>query len=144
MSCGLFTKLWNKIKLDGECWIWQEGLDKDGYPNYIRFGGKRYRPHRLVYELYIGELDLNLTIDHLCRNKICIRPEHLEQVSAKVNGLRGNTYQGINSRKIHCTQGHPYDKKNTYYRSDDGSRVCKICAKVWQRNRREKLYAKIL
>lgn len=117
---GWFAKIWNKIEIIGECWEAQGWSDKDGYRN-LWFAGKNWRAHRLIYELYVGELDSNLVIDHLCRNVKCVRPEHLEQVTTQENTKRGN--DGIHERnKTHCPRGHEYsgvDKR--------GKRLCKIC-----------------
>lgn len=75
--------VFNTIPNDG-CWIWQGTIHIEGYGK-VRFDGKHVRAHRLSYIAYIGELDKDMVIDHLCENKSCVNPFHLEQVTIKEN-----------------------------------------------------------
>lgn len=119
-----FTKF---IQLDiiSGCWNWVGAKDKDGY-GIFSIEGKGKRAHRVSYEHWNGTLSNSLTIDHLCRNTSCVNPEHLQQVTIRINLLRGNTFQAKNAAKTHCPQGHPYAGDNLYLKSD-GARLCLIC-----------------
>lgn len=106
------------------CWIWQGTLDPDGYPRF-NYG----RGHRWSYEHFIDSIPKGLEIDHLCRNRACVNPEHLEAVTTKENQLRGDSVSGINARKVRCKRGHPFDEVNTYL-TPDGRRQCRTCRSV--------------
>lgn len=67
----------NFIDRNNGCWEWQGALDKDGY-GWFSFKGKNCKAHRASYKLFVGKLDSSLQIDHLCRNRRCVNPHHLE------------------------------------------------------------------
>ena len=107
---------------DGDCWETHRKPRPTGYV-YMTTGGKQYKQHRWYYEEYIGPIPEGLVIDHLCRNRACCNPFHMEPVTIGENvrrGVHGNT------TKTHCPQGHGYTAKNTY-RYPDGRRHCRIC-----------------
>lgn len=106
------------------CWEWAGHCNGDGYAISLHRGKHRYA-HRASYEAFVGPIPSGLTIDHLCRNRPCVNPKHLEPVTQKVNVLRGDTWGGKNSRKTHCPQGHPYDLLNTIYTKT--GRLCREC-----------------
>lgn len=118
----------NKLPNDG-CWEWTGYLNKTGYGRLSQWkDGKR--AHRFSYQYHFGNLDPNLTIDHICRNRKCVNPKHLEQVTMKVNTLRGNTFAAKNAGKTHCKHGHPFSPDNTIIRKGIYGRDCKICQKI--------------
>ena len=82
--------------------------------------------HRFAYETFVGPIPEGLTIDHLCRIRHCVNPEHLEAVTDRVNILRGEGISAQHARATHCPQGHPYDLINTYV-APDGDRDCRDC-----------------
>jgi hypothetical protein len=89
---------WRNIaaQLKGFCWVWNGRVDKDGYGSFgIWKDGKgtNYRAHRMAYEILKGPIPQGLTIDHLCRNKRCVNPEHMEPVTAVENLKRGHRYR---------------------------------------------------
>ena len=88
--------------------------------------------HRVAYELLIGPIPAGLELDHLCRNRLCVNPAHLEPVTRQTNQHRGASVSGISVRATHCPEGHPYDADNTYVRPN-GHRVCRECARRRQR-----------
>lgn len=91
--------------------------DKDGYPY---FGNKMYA-YRLVYMLTVGPIAPGYEIDHLCRNKLCVNPRHLEAVTHSENMRRWH------AQKTHCNYGHEWIPKNIYTAPTSGKRQCRIC-----------------
>lgn len=121
------------------CWIWVGGKDKDGY-GLTKFNRKTWRTHRLSYFDFYGALSKDLVIDHLCRNKACCNPTHLEEVTSKENVvIRGSISNATakNYRKTHCKFGHEYIYPN-YVVTKYGFRRCKVCEKRWMKNHRSK------
>src|SRR5438132_887862 len=104
------------------CWLWTGILSYGGYGR-VKFKGKHYAAHRVSYEASRGAIPMGLQIDHLCRVRSCINPDHLELVTCRENLLRGNTLQAANARKTHCPAGHPYDV--VYAPAERGCRRCK-------------------
>jgi hypothetical protein len=126
-------RVWSKIDASGICWEWTDSLVRKGY-GYVRWGGKYRRAHRVVWELLVGTLPAGLEPDHLCRNRACVNPDHLEFVTHRVNTLRGNAPHANNARKTHCPHGHEYTEANTYI--DQGKRRCRTCLSAKARRRR--------
>ena len=116
----------NKIKIDDNgCWEWKYAKCSGGY-GFIRINNKNILTHRYIYEYYHGMICPDLTIDHLCRNRACVNPKHLEQVSMQENLLRGFGVGVMNAKKTHCIHGHEFTKENTHV-SATGKRGCKTC-----------------
>ena len=120
-------RFFDKISVDPEtgCWNWTAGRIWNGYGQFW-LAGKKHYAHRVAYELLRGEIPEGLQIDHLCRNRACANPDHLEPVTCKENLLRGETFQAANAAKTHCPQGHPYSGDNLYV-YPDGRRGCRTC-----------------
>jgi hypothetical protein len=108
-----------------DCIEWKYALSHNGY-GLKRIGNKMVRVHRFVYEVCYGKIPDGLVIDHLCRNRKCINPHHLELTTIKENTLRGVGPTAMNAKKTHCKHGHEFNDENTYIRKD-GRRNCKKC-----------------
>lgn len=113
-----------------ECWYFARALSKAGY-GVIWNGEKVVLAHRFMYESVVGEIPKGLELDHLCRNRSCINPEHLEPVTRRENTVRGLApiVNGmLQKNKTHCPRGHEYNEENTYIRRDRPShRDCRKC-----------------
>lgn len=110
------------------CVEWAGGVDARGYGHFY-LDGRTLFAHRVALILAgRGPID-GYVIDHLCRNRRCVRPDHLEAVSDRVNILRGSGPSAAHSVKTHCSQGHPFDEQNTYMRVRNGRLVrgCRAC-----------------
>lgn len=110
------------------CWIWDGCRARGGYGKVSR-NGKTMMAHRFVYTELFGPIPDGLQLDHLCRTRDCVNPDHLEPVTCRENLLRGNTLQAKNAAKTHCPKGHEYTDQNTY-RYPDGRRRCIACRKI--------------
>lgn len=143
-SRSIEERFWEKVNKDGgvsdhapslgKCWLWEGFLDSDGYGK-IKKGGcthKKITAHRLSLTLSGVKLKKNLVVDHLCRNRRCVNPKHLEQVTWGENVYRGFNPMAMNARKTHCPKGHEYDKLNTYI-NPKGQRICRKCTAMHQR-----------
>lgn len=124
-------RFWNKVSKTDSCWNWTATITKSGY-GHFRLNGKLVSAHRLAYELEFGKIPEGMVIDHLCRNRACVNPNHLEPVTSKINSLRGINH---NSVKTHCPAGHEYDQQNTRI-TPKGKRVCRSCHKMSEGRRR--------
>lgn len=121
-------------KSDG-CWDWQGEIDANGYGRYRGVSGVAYvYAHRLAYVLWNGPIPSGLHIDHLCRNRRCVNPKHLQAVTFVENVRRGGNAAATNRAKTHCSQGHAFTPANTAYRKN-GTRRCRECDKRWRKPR---------
>lgn len=122
-----------KFEIDESCgcWVWTANIAGKGYGR-MALNGKDYYAHRFSYETYVGEIPDGLVIDHLCRNRLCVNPDHLEPVTNKENLLRGDTIIARCAKATHCPRGHEYSSRNT--RVDKrGKRACRACDREYQR-----------
>lgn len=99
--------------------------------------------HRVAYDLLVRKLSTDEFLDHLCRNRRCINPEHLEPVSLVENVMRGNSTHAINARITHCVRGHELAGANLYIHPKRGRRHCKACMKPHIRKEKAKYGSKL-
>lgn len=131
----LADRLLARIEIDPDsgCWSWVGYLGESGYGR-MSVNGKMQRTHRLSYEAFVGPIPDGLTIDHLCFNKRCLNPAHLEAVTQHENTLRHVR------RKTECSQGHSWVDENIYV-DNRGGRRCREChrtrSREWMRQHYE-------
>ena len=125
-------RFWTKVEKTDGCWNWT-ACTHQGYGRF-NHNGSAVLAHRLSYELLVGPVPTGLTLDHLCRNRKCVNPAHLEPVTRGENVLRGESLQAQNARKTHCPRGHLLSGENM---SLKGSyRRCLSCHREEERLRR--------
>jgi hypothetical protein len=138
VSRPLADRFWQKIVRDPDtgCWEWTGSLNSHGY-GQIWGGADVGRPllaHRVAYELLAGPIPADLTIDHLCRNRACVNPTHLEAVTMTENWSRGESVPAQRARQTHCKNGHALTGANLVQRGPDGRhRGCRICIRELDR-----------
>ena len=129
------------------CWVYTAYINKDGY-GQAKYGSRAEgnevmrHTHRITYEALIAEIPKGLELDHLCRNRACCNPWHLEPVSHAVNVRRGDGGK-CHAAKTHCPSGHAYDDENTYVNPTTKRRSCRTCQRAasrqWQAERRRRM-----
>lgn len=129
----------SKFRVNPEigCHEWTACKGKDGYGRF-NTGGKHgpvVRAHKFSYETFKGPIPDGLQIDHLCRNRICCNPDHLEAVTQQENIRRGDGGKHMRE-KTHCPKGHPYSGANLYIEPSTGRRRCQVCTKATRKKYR--------
>ena len=123
-------RFWSRVVKDDGCWEWTGTHLPTGYGTF----GKAYT-HRFAYELEVGSIPEGYDIDHLCRNRGCCNPAHLEAVTHYENTRRAWALM------THCRRGHPFDEENTHWevnRLGNLARRCRACSRDRARERRRK------
>lgn len=124
---------------DDGCMVWQRNISNAGYGQMNWKPGKGQAvisgAHRLIYHLTVEPVQVGKVIDHLCRNRACVRPDHLEMVQQRENVMRSPIAPGaLNAAKTHCAQGHEYTPENTYTYTfktkKTTTRICRTCSRA--------------
>ena|SRR6266542_1921582 len=137
MEGDYLTRFLSRIVRSSGCWEWNGAHFKAGYAE--TWDGKRpLYAHRVAYELWVGPIPDGRQIDHLCRNRGCVNPQHLEVVLPAGNNQRGLSPSAENMRKTHCKRGHPFDEANTHI-TPTGRRDCRACWPIDNAARRAKI-----
>jgi hypothetical protein len=121
-------RFWSKVNKTAGCWLWL-GPTRS-YRGYGRFqlDSGYHMAHRIAYTLEVGPIPDDYQIDHLCRVRHCVRPDHLEAVTQYVNNMRSESVTARESRQTECIHGHKFTPDNTYL-TPTGRRQCRTCTK---------------
>lgn len=125
------ARFWGLVDKTADCWIWRGSINNWGYGIYSarRTSGIA---HRIAYELINGPIPDGLQLDHLCRRRCCVNPQHLEPVTLKENLRRGEGHTGKRFRQTHCIHGHEFTAANTYW-APNSTRRCRECRRIRDR-----------
>jgi hypothetical protein len=131
------------LRAPNGCWLFAGPRDHNGYGVISRKeeGHTKTRmAHRIVYEGLKGVIPTGLQLDHLCRCRWCVNPEHLEAVTAYENTMRSRSPAAINARKTHCVKGHELSGDNVFF--VEGWRRCRACSRVSSKKTTTRAYRK--
>lgn len=123
-----------RVVVDGDCWLWAGEIGRSGYGYFYEI--KKHVAHRWYYEQTVGPVPDGLELDHLCRVRHCVNPDHLEPVTHAENvrrGMVGDFWR----QKTYCRNGHEYSAENTYW-SESTGRLCRTCQREQKKERRRR------
>lgn len=128
-----FARFFAKIRVNPVtgCWEWQGAKTPKSYGTF-NYKRKTKSAHVLSYLWFVGDIPDARELDHVCRNRSCAAPHHLEPVTHPENILRGVSPAAINKRKTHCNRGHAFTEDNTYY-TNSSHRHCRTCQLEYHR-----------
>lgn len=132
-------RFWEKVDKTATCWLWTATRSGNGYGNFAVTHFQRTSAHRFAYEQAHGPVPEGKDLDHLCRVRACVNPDHLEVVTHRVNSLRGVSPWADRARQTHCIHGHPFDEANTYIDPKHPTiRKCRACHRTREAAKRAK------
>jgi hypothetical protein len=138
-------RFWRKVDTSGDCWIWTATLIPRGYGRFW-LDGKQRLAHRVAYEWLIGSIPETLEIDHLCRVRACVNPDHLEPVTADENQRRARPHRKANKSPrsaTTCVNGHEYTPDNIKIEPETGWRKCRTYLRAKAKRKRERRKARV-
>lgn len=135
---GITERFLSKV-IQSECWEWTAYRDRDGYGKFFThkrngYAVKEYA-HRWAYARWVGDIPEGMEIDHLCRNRGCVNPGHLEAVTKRENNLRSLSVSANRARQTHCLRGHPLSGSNLRV-TKDNRRRCRECDRAARQAKR--------
>lgn len=126
-------RILSKVVKSGDCWQWVGAIKENGYGVILDQGVRRMvYVHRKMFELFYYKIPDGLVIDHLCRNRACCKPSHLQAVTQKENLLRGENRNFVTQRTGFCARGHEMNLHGK--QAKDGRTRCNACRKLRRRN----------
>jgi len=142
-------RFWSKVNketvvtspyVDTPCWVWTASLKEKGYGQYS-IAGKPCLAYKYSYEQNVGKVPDYMTIDHICRNRPCVRPDHLRLLTQKQNNEASDSLTALNGRKTTCKNGHPLvgDHIKIDVRKDGTRRRCSLCDAINRKNQLERI-----
>jgi hypothetical protein len=137
MPDPLEERFWASVHKTDSCWLWEGTVDiTTGYGRFSHDGSYTYA-HRWAFVQFKGSIPEGMHLDHLCKVRNCVRPEHLEVVTLAENVMRGDGITAQKARQTECVHGHEFTVENTYIDPKRGSRGCRKCR---NENRRKSQY----
>ena len=149
LSAATARRFWSKVSLDtpDSCWLWQGWRNRDGYGHYSHCEGGSKLAHVIAYRLQVGPVPKGKQLDHVCRNRACCNPTHLEPVTARENVLRGIGFAARHAQATHCLHGHEFTPENTRFANladrKYPRRSCRTCDRLSQQRRRAQFAGKV-
>lgn len=119
----ILERFMSKVNITDDCWSWTAALNEWGYGIFTAAENKKQYAHRWVYKTVVEPIPEGFHIDHICRNRACVNPDHLEPVTPAENNRRATL-------TTECLRGHLRTPENTYIRPYDGQRQCKECGRI--------------
>lgn len=138
MRRPLDQRFWEKVDRSGgpeACWPWTAYIARTGYGMFTVEAGWVTTAHRIAWELTRDPVPPGRQLDHLCRNRSCVNPAHLEPVSSRENTMRGLSHVVARANQEVCLRGHPLSGENVYVHPRRGTRHCRECARERRRER---------
>ena len=126
VDASLPHQFFSLVMRNGECWEWSGLKDVHGYGR-ITITGTSNKAHRWFYEYFVDAIATGLTIDHLCRNRACVAPYHLEAVTLSENARRAQASKVIGAHKGVCTHGHDMTAESAYVRKNSNGHTVHEC-----------------
>jgi len=133
MGKTLEERFWPKVDKSGDCWVWTASKHPGGYGQIAMKPRGMRGAHRVAWEMLRGPVPEGMQLDHLCRNRACVNPAHMEVVDQRTNVLRGSGHTAVNARKTVCKRGHSLADAYVHR----GMRECRTCKLMKQKRYRK-------